>query len=86
MPRLSPRQKYYILSNYRAITPQLWPLQITRPVSVKTSIPQKPVVAKPFLWGDKTLSKGGEGKGGGRIGFGRGGMIVISKQTVENKD
>lgn len=33
---------------------------------MKTSIPQKPVAAKPFPWGDKTLSKVGEGGGEGK--------------------
>lgn len=40
-------------------------------VSVETSIPQKPFAAKPFPWGDKTLSKGGmEGEAFGVGGVG----------------
>lgn len=52
-------QKSYILSNYRAITlqPRTW--QITRPISVETSIPQKPAAAKPFPWGIKHYQSGG---------------------------
>lgn len=74
--------KPYILSNYRAITLQPWPWQITRTISVETSIPQKPSVAKPFPWGGE---KENTIKRRIRWGYGFGEEQQFDKQTSSTK-
>lgn len=76
--------KPYILSNYRAITLQPWPWQITRTISAETSIPQKPSVAKPFPWGggkENTIKR--RIRWGYELGRS---SDLISKPAVQNKD